>query len=62
MPEMMQGSVKPAPDLSSFLLLVAVLVLLASTVYLVYLGCNAFGAETFFRAIYSPQPLPEISA
>ena len=63
MPETMsQGSVKPAPDLTSFLLLVAVLVLLASTAYLIYLGCNAFGAGTFFRAIYSPQPLPEITA
>ena len=63
MPEMMtQGSVKPGPNLNSLLLLVAVLVLLASTAYIIYLGCEAFGAETFFRAIYSPQPLPEITA
>ena len=63
MPEMMsQGSVEPAPDLTSLLLLIAVLVLLASTVYLIYLGCTAFGAGTFFRAIYSPQPLPGITA
>ncbi len=63
MPEIMsQGSIKPAPDLNSFFLLVAVLVLLASTAYLIYLGCNAFGAETFFRAIYAPQPFPEITA
>ena len=57
-----EGSAKPVPGLMSFLLLVAVLLLLASTIYLVYLGCTLFGADTFFRAIYSPQPAPEIAA
>ena len=63
MPEMMpQGSAEPAPDVVSFLLLVAVLVLFASTIYLIYLGCTSFGAHTFFRAIYSTQRIPEIAA
>lgn len=63
MPEMTpQSSVQPAPDVTSFLLLVAVLVLLACTIYLVYLGCSLFGAEPFFRAIYSTQRIPEIAA
>ncbi len=63
MPEMMpQGSAKPAPDVVSFLLLVAVLALLVCTIYLVYLGCASFGAHTFFRAIYSTQRIPEIAA
>ena len=57
-----EGSAKPAPDLSSFLLLVAVLVLLACTIYLVYLGCTLFGADVFFRAIYAPQQAPEVAA
>ena len=58
---MYQGSAKSDPDLSSFLLLVAVLVLLACTIYLVYLGCTSFGAESFFRAIYSTESVPEIT-
>ena len=63
MPEMMpQSSVQSDPDVVSFLLLVAVLVLLASTIYLIYLGCTSFGAQTFFRAIYSTQRIPEIAA
>ena len=63
MPEMMpQGSVQSDPDVASFLLLVAVLVLLACTIYLIYLGCTSFGAQTFFRAIYSTQRIPEIAA
>ena len=63
MPEMMpQGAVRPEPDVTSFLLLVAVLVLLACTIYLIYLGCTSFGANTFFRAIYSTQRIPEINA
>ena len=57
-----ESSAKPAPDITSFLLLVAVLVLLACTIYLVYLGCTFFGAGVFFRAIYSPQQAPEIAA
>ena len=57
-----QGSAKSDPDLCSFLLLVAVLVLLACTIYLVYLGCTSFGVETFFRAIYSTERIPEIAA
>ncbi len=62
MPAMMyQDSAKSDPDLSSFLLLVAVLVLLACTIYLVYLGCTSFGVETFFRAIYSTERIPEIA-
>ena len=63
MPEMMpQSSAKPVPDVLGFLLLVAVLVLFASTIYLIYLGCTSFGARTFFRAIYSIQRIPEIAA
>ncbi|MCK4850297.1 MAG: hypothetical protein KAT11_03045 [Phycisphaerae bacterium] len=63
MPEMMpQGSVEPVPDVTSFLLLVAVLALLVCTIYLVYLGCTSFGAHTFFRAIYSTSRIPEIAA
>ncbi len=63
MPEMIsQGSTKPEPDLSSFLLLVAVLLLLACTIYLIYLGCTSFGPQNFFRAIYSTQRVPEIAA
>ena len=57
-----EGSTRPAPDVMSFLLLVAVVVLFACTVYLVYLGCTLFGADVFFRAIYSPQRVPEIAA
>jgi len=57
-----EASAKPAPDVMSFLLLVAVLVLLACTIYLVYLGCTLFGAGVFFRAIYSPQQAPEVAA
>ena len=57
-----QGSARSDPDLSSFLLLVAVLVLLACTIYLIYLGCTSFGSQTFFRAIYSTQRIPEIAA
>lgn len=53
---------KPAPGLMSFLLLVAVLVVLACTIYVIYLGCTLFGADVFFRAIYSPQQAPEIAA
>lgn len=53
---------KPAPGVMSFLLLVAVLVLFACTIYVVYLGCTLFGADVFFRAIYSPQQAPEITA
>ena len=56
-----QGSAKSDPDLCSFLLLVAVLVLLACTIYLIYLGCTSFGAEAFFRAIYSTERIPEIA-
>ena len=59
---MPQGSVQPGPDVTSVLLLVAVLVLLACTIYLIYLGCSLFGAEAFFRAIYSTQRIPEIAA
>jgi len=63
MPDFLPESLaKPAPDVTSFLLLVAVLVLLACTIYLVYLGCTFFGAGVFFRAIYSPQQAPEIAA
>ena len=63
MAEMMyQGSAKSEPDLCSFLLLVAVLVLLACTIYLVYLGCTSFGAGTFFRAIYSTERVPGIAS
>ena len=63
MPEMMShGSVRNGPDVTSFLVLVAVLVLLACTIYLIYLGCTAYGANTFFRAIYSTQRIPEINA
>ena len=62
MAEMMyQGSAKSDPDLCSFLLLVAVLVLLACTIYLVYLGCTSFGVGIFFRAIYSTERVPEIA-
>ena len=50
------------PDVSSFLLLVAVLALLACTIYLIYLGCTFFGAGPFFQAIYSPQRIPDIAA
>jgi len=42
--------------------LVAVLALLASTIYLIYLGCTSFGAHAFFRAIYSTSRIPEIAA
>ncbi len=63
MPEMMpQSSAKPDPDVLSFLLLVAVLVLFVSTIYLIYLGCTSFGPQNFFRAIYSTQPVPQIAA
>ncbi len=63
MPEMMpQGSAEPVPDVTSFLLLVAVLALLVCTICLVYLGCSLFGAGAFFRAIYSTQRIPEIAA
>jgi len=63
MPDFLSGSsAKPVPDVTSLLLLVAVLVLLACTVYLVYLGCTLFGAGVFFRAIYSPQQVPEVAA
>ena len=63
MPEMMpQGLDQADPDVASFLLLVAVLVLFASTIYLIYLGCTSFGARTFFRAIYSTERIPEIAA
>ena len=63
MPEMMpQSSADSAPDVLSFLLLVAVLVLFVSTIYLIYLGCTSFGARTFFHAIYSTQRIPEIAA
>ena len=63
MPETIpQGSVQPEADVTSFLLLVAVLALLACTIYLVHLGCSLFGAEAFFRAIYSTQRIPEIAA
>ena len=57
-----QTSARPDPDVMSFLLLMAVLVLLVCTIYLVYLGCTRFGAGVFFRAIYSPQQLPDIAA
>ena len=56
------GSARPSPDVMSFLLMVAALVLLACTLYLIYLGCTAFGAGTFFRAIYSPEQSPDITA
>ena len=63
MPEFLpETSARPAPDVMSFLLLVAVLVLLACTIYLAYLGCTFFGAGDFFRAIYSPQRLPDVAA
>jgi len=57
-----ESSAKPVPDVTSLLLLLAVLVLFACTAYLVYLGCTIFGAGVFFRAIYSPQQVPEIAA
>lgn len=56
------GSRPASPDVGTFLLLLAVLALLACTVYLIYLGCTYFGADTFFRAIYSPQRIPQITA
>ena len=63
MPEMMSpSSAESGPNVLSFFLLVAALILLASTIYLAYLGCTAFGASTFFRAIYSTQRIPEIAA
>ena len=63
MPEMMpQSFTSPTTDVTSFLLLVAVMVLLACTIYLIYLGCTAFGADTFFRTIYSTERIPEIAA
>ena len=63
MPEMMsQSSVQPRPDVTSVLLLVAVLALLACTIYLIYLGCSSFGAGPFFHAIYSTERIPEIAA
>ncbi len=63
MPEMMtQSSASSVPDVLRFLLLVAGLILLVSTIYLIYLGCSSFGASTFFRAIYSTQRIPEIAA
>ncbi|NIA07091.1 MAG: hypothetical protein GWP14_05570 [Actinobacteria bacterium] len=63
MPDLVPAtSAKPAPDVMSFLLLVAVLALLVCTIYLVYLGCTLFGADVFFRAIYSPEQLPEVAA
>ena len=57
-----EGSASSTPDVMSFLLLVAVVALFACTVYLIYLGCTLFGADVFFRAIYSPQRVPEIAA
>ena len=63
MPDLVTStSGKPAPDVMSFLLLVAVLALLACTIYLILVGCSWFGADVFFRAIYSPQQLPHIAA
>ena len=63
MPNLLPGTAaKPDPDVMSFLLLVAVLVLLACTIYLIYLGCNLFGADVFFRAIYAPQQVPDVAA
>ena len=63
MPEMISpSSAESGPNVLSFLLLVAALILLASTIYLAYLGCASFGAGTFFRAIYSTQRIPEILA
>ena len=56
------GSGPADPDIGTFLLFVAVLVLLACTVYVIYLGCAHYGAGTFFRTIYSPQKMPQISA
>ena len=58
----MQAPGQAKPDINSFLLFVAVLVLLACTAYVIYLGCTYFGAGTFFRTIYSPQKMPQISA
>ena len=57
-----EGSARSAPDVMSFLLLLAVVVLFACTVYLIYLGCTLFGADVFFRTIYSPQRIPEVAA
>ena len=63
MPDLLPStSVKPDPDVMSFLLLVAVLALLACTIYLILVGCSWFGAGVFFRTIYSPQQLPHIAA
>lgn len=63
MPEMVPPSpTDSAPNVLSFLLLVAVLILLASTIYLALLGCTAFGVGTFFKAIYSTQRIPQIAA
>ena len=63
MPDIMPTtSANPDPDVMSFLLLVAVLVLFACTIYLIYLGCTRFGADVFFRAIYSPQQFPDVAA
>ena len=63
MPEMMTpSSAESAPNVLSFLLLVAVLVLFVSTIYIIYLGCTSFGAGTFFRTIYSTERIPEIAA
>ena len=63
MPEMMTpSSADSAPNVLSFLLLVAVLILLVSTIYLAYLGCASFGVAAFFKSIYSTQRIPEIAA
>lgn len=56
------GSGPANPDIGTFLLFVAVLVLLACTAYVIYLGCAHYGAGTFFRTIYAPRPMPPISA
>ena len=55
-------SARPAADVMSFLLLVAVLALLGCTIYLIYMGCTMFGAADFFRAIYAPRQLPDVAA
>lgn len=55
------GSSRTAPDVMSFLLLVAAAVLLACTIYLLYLGCAEFGAGAFFRNIYSTERIPDIT-
>ena len=63
MPEIIStSSAESEPDVLSFLLLVAALILLASTIYITYLGCASFGAGAFFRAIYSTERIPEFMA